>query len=135
MAKNEYSKPLGVFAVSYPSKVMGSIARHLRRNSTISEYILWEVLRKKRLAGLRFRRQQVIGSSIVDFYCHEKRLVIEIDGAIHLGADAIEHDKARQETIELYGVQFMRFTATEVETDINSVITAIKNTTDNLPSI
>ncbi len=134
MANDGQNKPLGVFAVNYPSKVMGSIARHLRRTSTPSEDILWEVLRKKRLAGLRFRRQQVFGTSVVDFYCHEKRLVIEIDGGIHLGTDAIEHDKARQEVIELYGVQFLRFTATEVETDIESVKRAIKRTADNLPS-
>ena len=76
----------------------------------------------------------MFGTSVVDFYCHEKRLVIEIDGGIHLGTDAIEHDKARQEVIELYGVQFLRFTATEVETDIESVKRAIKRTADNLPS-
>ena len=135
MGKAENDRPPGVFVANYPSRVMSSIARRLRKNSTRSEELLWHALRRKQLSGLRFRRQQVFGSSVVDFYCHEKRLVIEIDGAIHLGRDMIEHDKSRQEIIELYGVKFLRFTADEVEGDINSVINTIRDTTNNLPSV
>ncbi len=135
MSEEEHSKPLGVFAVNYPSKVMGTIARQLRIASTRSEDILWQRLRRKQLLGLKFRRQQVFGASVVDFYCHEKRLVIEIDGGIHLGADAIGRDKVRQEIIELYGVQFLRFTDAEVESDIEAVIKVIKEAINNLPSV
>ncbi len=135
MVIDENNKPLGIFAINYPSRVIGSIARRLRKNSTKSEDLLWQALRRKQLSGLRFRRQQVFGSSIVDFYCHEKRLVIEIDGGIHLATDKIEQDSLRQEIIEMYGVQFLRFTATDVESDINSVLQAIRDTTNILPSL
>ena len=135
MVIDENNKPLGIFAINYPSRVIGSIARRLRKNSTKSEDLLWQALRRKQLSGLRFRRQQVFGSSIVDFYCHEKRLVIEIDGGIHLATDKIEQDSLRQEIIEMYGVQFLRFTATDVESYINSVLQAIRDTTNILPSL
>ncbi len=63
-----------------------------------------------------------MGSSIVDFYCHEKRLVVEIDGAVHHGEDAQDKDTIRQEIIEQYGVRFVRFTPDEIENDLGAVL-------------
>ncbi len=74
------------------------------------------------MGGLKFRRQHPFGSSIVDFYCHEKRLVVEIDGAVHRGEDAQDRDKFRQEIIEQYGVRFVRLTTDEVENDLGAVL-------------
>lgn len=58
-------------------------ATELRKNMTEAERILWSALRRKQLSGKRFRRQHPIETFIVDFYCHEARLVIEVDGGIH----------------------------------------------------
>jgi very-short-patch-repair endonuclease len=58
-------------------------AKELRKNMTPAEKILWEMLRHNRLNGLQFRRQQIINPYIVDFYCHAKALVVEVDGDIH----------------------------------------------------
>ena len=65
------------------SRELHERARELRRNMTPAEKTLWEKLRHNRLNGLQFRRQQIIGSYIVDFYCHAKALVVEVDGDIH----------------------------------------------------
>jgi len=62
---------------------MNSIARCLRKNLTDSERLLWHHLRSKQLEGLKFRRQESFGHYIVDFVCHEKRVVIEVDGGQH----------------------------------------------------
>jgi very-short-patch-repair endonuclease len=70
-------------------------AIELRRNMTPSEQKLWQCLRAGRLEGFHFRRQQIIGSYIVDFYCHKSRLVIELDGRSHL--DHQEYDLERDE--------------------------------------
>jgi very-short-patch-repair endonuclease len=58
-------------------------AKELRQNQTPAEKILWERLRHNHLNGLQFRRQQIIDQYIVDFYCHSKALIVEVDGAIH----------------------------------------------------
>lgn len=105
---------------------MRSIARQLRKQPTQSEDLLWKELRGRKLAGLKFRRQHPFGSSIVDFYCYEKRLVVEIDGAVHQGEDAQDRDKIRQEIIELYGVRFLRLTADEVEGDLRGSLGKIE---------
>ncbi len=72
-----------------------------------------------------FLRQHPIGHSIVDFYCHEKRLVIEIDGGIHLNADVKDRDKIRQKMIEDYDLRFFRCTANEVESNLEGVLAEI----------
>ena len=80
-----------------------------------------------------FRRQHPFGSNIVDFYCHQKHLAIEIDGVVHLGEDARERDKIRQEIIEKYGVHFLRLSADEVEHDLKGALAKIKEAADETP--
>ncbi len=65
----------------------------LRENQTKAEYIIWEILRNRKFLGLKFRRQHGIGEYIADFYCSEKKIVIEIDGDTHFKDDAVEYDK------------------------------------------
>lgn len=100
-------------------------ARLLRRRMTYSESLLWEKLKGKQLMGLRFRRQHPIDIFIVDFYCHEVKLVIEIDGEIHL--DQIEYDDGREADIEKYDIKIIRFTNDEVNNNIEDVIQKIES--------
>lgn len=116
----------GEFSAHYRSKLITGITRRLRKRSTRSEELLWRALRGRKLDGLKFRRQHPFGASVVDFYCHEKRLVVEIDGAVHLGQEAQEQDEIRQEIIEKYGVRFVRLSAGEVEADLKESLVKIK---------
>lgn len=99
-------------------------ARALRRDMTLPEGMLWQVLRR-RPDGLKFRRQHPIGRCIVDFYCPASRLVIEIDGESHsMGANP-EHDVRRDQWLRAQGLQVLRFAAVDVMNDLRSVVTAI----------
>ena len=91
---------------------------------------MWRALRRRKLGGLKFRRQHPIGSSIVDFYCHNKHLAVEIDGPVHLGEDTRIRDALRQEVIEQYGVRFIRLSAEEVEHDLDGALKKIKAAVD-----
>ena len=99
-------------------------ARELRRDMTPAEKLLWERLRAHSSDGLRWRRQQVIDGFIVDFYCHAASLVVELDGAIH--NNQVEYDAARDATPAARDVLILRFTNTEAETDISSVLARIR---------
>ncbi|MHC4107453.1 MAG: endonuclease domain-containing protein [Planctomycetota bacterium] len=98
-------------------------SRALRRDSTQPERALWYVLRNRRLAGLRFRRQQPIGSYVVDFYCPAARLVVEVDGETHIGRDAA--DRRRTAYLEKQGLKVLRVTNDEVLQDLEAVALAI----------
>jgi len=102
-------------------KYIVEIAKELRENKTNSETILWDILKSRKLNGLKFRRQYAIGRYIADFYCVEKRLAIEIDGNIHKKRDIKEYDLIRQEEIESRNVLVLKFTNEEVEKNIDEV--------------
>lgn len=99
-------------------------ARALRRNLTLPEGMLWQVLRQ-RPDGLKFRLQHPIGRCIVDFYCATAKLVIEIDGAGHDMGDRPERDRRRDFWLRGQGLRVMRFAATDVMRDLDSVVAAI----------
>lgn len=99
-------------------------ARILRKNMTGCEKQLWEKLKAKQIDGCRFRRQHPIDFFIADFYCHEARLVVEIDGNIHKLKE--EYDDGRSGEMEKYEIKVIRFTNKEVEENIESVINRIK---------
>ena len=88
------------------------LARELRNNPTPPEKHLWRFLRRRQIQGLEFHRQVPIDQFIVDFYCHELRLAIEIDGSSHENAEL--EDGIRQKKIESFGVAFLRFENQEV---------------------
>ena len=96
------------------------IARELRKKQTKTEELMWHELRDRRFLGLKFRRQHLIEGYIVDFYCAELRLVIEIDGLIHL--QQTEEDKQRQKDIEALKIKFIRFKSKDVENNIERVL-------------
>ena len=98
-------------------------AKTFRKNPTPSEAILWQALRGKKLNGIKFRRQQPIGPYIVDFYAARLHLVVEVDGSVH--DQQYEADVYRQTILESLGLQFLRFSAKQVEQDVKSVLSTI----------
>ena len=86
--------------------------RRLRRESPLAEQRLWLRLRNRQLMGYRFRRQYGIGPYVLDFYCPELKLAIEVDGDSHF--EAGEYDRERQRYIESLGIRVLRFTKREV---------------------
>jgi adenine-specific DNA-methyltransferase len=103
---------------------MMECARNFRKIPTPSEAILWQALRNRQVAGYKFRRQQPIGAFVVDFFCAEHNLIVEVDGAIH--ATQVERDQERQHLLECCGYQLLRFTATQVEQNLKTVTTTIQ---------
>ena len=101
------------------------LARQLRKNSTLPEVLLWKNI-KQRAYGVQFHRQVPMLNYIVDFYCHEIGLVIEIDGASH--DHSFLYDAKRQGEIEAYGVTFLRFSNDEVKKNMFSVLLVIEET-------
>ncbi|MGH7775068.1 MAG: endonuclease domain-containing protein [Candidatus Binatia bacterium] len=98
-------------------------ARQLRNNPTDAERFLWEHLRLRQIGGYKFRRQQPLGSYIVDFVCLEKRLVIEIDGGQHI--EQVAYDTQRSAWIEAQGFSVLRFWDHEVLREIGAVMEVI----------
>mgnify|MGYP002664130584 FL=1 len=84
-------------------------AKTMRHNSTDAEHLMWQLLRAKRFMNLKFGRQHVIKPYIVDFYCHEIGLVIELDGSQHGMDDAIEYDAERTKFLEALGLTVVRY--------------------------
>ena len=99
--------------------------RALRRASTPAERRLWSVVRADRLDGLRFRRQHSLGPYVVDFYCAEARLVIELDGSVHDDPLRAAYDSERQQALEAQGLRVLRFSNAEVMGESESVAAAI----------
>lgn len=83
-------------------------ARELRANPTPGETRTWQMLRGKRIGGLRFRRQHVFGRFILDFYCPAKQLCIEVDGSIDGMPEQATYDRARDEALAELGVTVIR---------------------------
>ena len=99
-------------------------ARSLRREMTLPEGMLWQVLRRSP-DGFKFRRQHPIGRCIVDFYCPATKLVIEVDGVSHSMGDNPERDACRDHWLRGQGLRVLRFAAADVINDLGSVVTAI----------
>lgn len=108
------------------SAVIVHQARSLRKEATSAEQILWSVLRNKQVAGLKFRRQHPIGQVILDFYCVEKRLAVEVDGPIHLNPQQAAHDEDRTDYLTQHGIRVLRFTNDEVERHLSDVVKRIE---------
>ena len=102
------------------------LARQLRKNSTLSEVLLWNHLKGKQMMDYDFHRQKPIDKHIVDFFCPELMLVIEIDGSSHEIEGAYEKDQQRQQRLEDLGVSFLRFDDLTVKQDIWQVLGAIE---------
>lgn len=100
-------------------------AQSLRNNETQAEKILWEKLRNNQLKGYKFRRQHPISLFIADFYCHQLKLIIEIDGEYHNTLEQIKKDNERTQILQDNGMKIIRFTNCEIENNVDKVITEI----------
>lgn len=106
--------------------ILFKYARENRRDATTTEDLLWQYLRDRRFEGLKFRRQHPIGEYIVDFYCHEKSLVIELDGSVHNLKEVAAYDEARERYLKDLNLNVIRFKNEEIESDIINVLEKIK---------
>jgi len=101
-------------------------AKAMRENMTQAEKTVWELLKEKKMLGLRFKPEHPIGIFIADFYCHQLKIVIEIDGGIHKSIDQREYDIGREAELENWRIKVIRFTNEEVEKDIEHVRSEIQ---------
>jgi len=104
-----------------------TLAKALRKNMTFSEVLLWDELKQKKMLGFDFDRQRSIDEFIVDFYCKDLQLAIEIDGDSHDSEEAFEKDRKRQKRLEELGVRFLRFDDLEVKKEMNNVLRKIQH--------
>lgn len=102
---------------------MRSAARQLRRQPTEAERELWRHLRERKVVGLRFRRQHALERFVLDFYCAEARLAIEVDGGVH--DQQGDRDAARTAALEQHGIRVLRFANEQVFRDLPQVLATI----------
>jgi very-short-patch-repair endonuclease len=109
-----------------------TIRRQLRKDEPSTERLLWSKIRNRQLKGFKFRRQYGIGNFIVDFYCPEARLVLEIDGDSHYDEKTRKYDMARQKYLENCKIKIIRFTNKNVMENLEGVL---ETTANNLPPL
>lgn len=97
----------------------------LRNNATRAEKILWSYLRESKLGGFKFRRQHGINPYVVDFYCPDALLAVELDGGIHFTDEARAYDTEREKFLREHDIETVRFRNEEVYNDIDSVLQTI----------
>ena len=107
------------------------IAERLRKDMTATEKIIWDRVCKNQL-GVRIRRQHPVWRFIADFYCHEVKLVIEIDGGIHSHTENKEYDISRDIILKEFQIEILRFSNNEVISETDLVIEKIKKTIEAL---
>ena len=107
------------------NKQLKSNSRELRKNMTDAERLLWSKIRNKQLKGYRFARQKIIGDYIVDFFCSQALLVIELDGGQHYTTEGIQKDRIRDRFISNPGIRVLKFSDRDILTNISGVIDVI----------
>lgn len=108
-------------------------ARQLRRAPTRTEHLLWQQLRDRRFRGLKFRRQHPVGTLVLDFYCEEARLCIEVDGAVHQTPEAVRRDADRDIALADVDIRVLRIRAEDITSNLDDVLARIGDTIDSLP--
>ncbi len=101
--------------------------RTLRNSLTTAEAVLWNRLKSSQLQGRKFRRQHSIGEFILDFYCPQEKLAVELDGAGHFTASGNLHDAARTEYLNAVGIRVIRFENKLIWSALDSVLHSIEN--------
>ena len=97
----------------------------LRREATDAEGRLWKLLRGRQLAGHKFRRQHEFGGFVLDFFCADAHLAIEVDGGQHFSEEGAARDHERTQFLEANGIRVLRFTNTEILSELGAVGEAI----------
>jgi very-short-patch-repair endonuclease len=108
------------------NKNLKQLARNLRNDSTLGEVLLWKELRNKQMCGFDFHRQKPLLNYIVDFYCYELGLIVEIDGRYHDHEEQYKLDTLRETELAVYDLTILRFTEMEVRKDMPNVLRAIE---------
>jgi very-short-patch-repair endonuclease len=111
-------KSIQTSQIASEDPVLKHAAAILRHDQTATESIIWDQLKGRRLQGLRFRRQHVLHGYILDFYCHEKSLCIELDGAPHLEPAQKVKDQLRDEDLKARGYKVLRLMNKEAKFDL-----------------
>ena len=106
------------------TKRLVSVARTLRRRMTNAEKMLWSLLRDTEL-GVKFRRQFPFGKHVLDFYCHEAKLNVELDGSQHYTDEGIDRDDERDADLERRGIKVLRYSNPEIMEEADAVIEEI----------
>jgi len=101
--------------------------KRLRNNPTQAEAFLWGYLKNSQFEARKFRRQSSIKNYIVDFYCPEEKLVIELDGDFHFDEKAMKDDKQRTKKLEEEGIEVIRFENQEILLNLDTVLSEIKS--------
>ena len=108
-------------------------ARDLRRGQTSAESLLWRHLRRRDLAGLKFRRPPPVGGYILDFFCEKATLAIELDGGGHADPAKVAYDARRTRRLEQLGIRILRFWNTDVLQNLDGVIARILEAAKSTP--
>jgi very-short-patch-repair endonuclease len=103
------------------------LARQLRNNSTFAEVLLWNELKNKQIKRYDFHRQKPILNYILDFFCSELKLAIEVDGITHDNEESSSNDIERQKAVEALGISFLRFSDEDIKTQIEGVVKEIEH--------
>jgi very-short-patch-repair endonuclease len=111
---------------TFNRKTLKDKRKHLRNNPTQAEAFLWGYLKNGQLEGRKFRRQSSIKSFIVDFYCPEQKLVIELDGDFHFDEKVRQDDERRTKLLEREGLRVIRFENKEVLLNLDNVLAEIR---------
>ena len=109
----------------YYNPKLKALSRELRKNSTLSEVLLWNQLKARKMRGYQFMRQKPIGDYIVDFYCSKLGLIIEVDGESH--SRRSKEDQIRQRKLESLELSFLRFYDSDVKRNLDGVLRAIEH--------
>lgn len=104
-------------------KTLTAFNKSLRSNQTDAEQLLWYRLRARRFFNYKFRRQVVLGTYIVDFVCHSRKLILELDGGQHSAAES--YDRKRTQFLESEGFQVLRFWNHDVMSNLDGVLSEI----------
>ena len=113
-------------------RTVKSRAQILRASPTPAEREMWEILRDRRLAGIKFRRQSPISIFVVDFYCARLKLVVELDGEVHSDPHQVAHDKNRDSYLRSLGCTILRFPNRDLFQNREAVLTQILETATTL---
>ncbi len=105
--------------------ILFEFAKKLRNNPTEAESYLWNYLSGNKIQNVRFKRQHPIFYFVADFYCHQAKLIIEIDGGYHLLPQQFQYDKQRDTELENFGLKVLRFTNERVFLDTEKVVEEI----------
>ena len=104
--------------------------KKLRKSATAAEAVLWKHLQRRQISGKRFRRQHSFGRYIVDFYCPESRLIVELDGAAHYSITIDEYEAERTKYLEGLGLRVIRFENRELLDNLEAVLERIRQNLD-----